>query len=108
MSSSLQAISLFPETRMWRVKGSPWVQHRCGGIATILVFLGLAAVLAVSLIGVFNRSQSIVTEQKQTSSTGVVQTITTNQSSQSNRPFMMAFYSGSGTAYSIISTYVIV
>jgi hypothetical protein len=80
------------------------VKHKCGGIATVAVFLGLAAVLSVSLIDVFNRSQSIATEKKQTSSSGVLETITTNQSSVSNRPFMMAFGNIDG-AYTVTSSY---
>jgi hypothetical protein len=61
MSQMLQSISLFPETRMWRVQGNPWIQHKCGGIATVFIFIGLVAIMAISLIDVFNRSQSIVT-----------------------------------------------
>lgn len=75
---------------MWRVKGDPQMQHSCGGIATILVFLSLTAILIFSLIGVFERSQAIVIENKTTTSGGKLINITTNQFDIINQPFMMA------------------
>ena len=77
MTSLLQSISLFPESRFWRVKGEAKVQDSFGGIASLLLFITVGAILTVKMVDVFKRNTvTVSTEETIESSSveGVIQT----------------------------------
>ena len=88
MSSFLKSISLFPETKLWRIKGEPEVKHAFGGAATIIMFAIICTILAFKLIEVFKKDTIIVTTDKTIHVSNVLGTVTTSQNNPQIRPLM--------------------
>ena len=105
MPNFLQRISLFPETRFWRVKGSAKVEDTFGGVASLLLFLVIGAVLIVKMVEVFNRSVVFVNTERTIGKTTFEGDITTIQNDKSLNPTMMAFKANS-QHYEVTSSYL--
>ena len=105
MPNILQRISLFPETRFWRVKGSAKVEDTFGGVASLLLFLVIGAVLIVKMVEVFNRSVVFVNTERTIGKTTFEGDITTIQNNNSLNPTMMAFKANS-QHYGVTAQYI--
>lgn len=66
MASLFEALNLYPESRFWRVRGSPAVSNVAGGVATLLVVVLMSAFTVSLLLTVFNRTNMNVNSLSQT------------------------------------------
>ena len=64
MSSLLAAISMFPESRFWRIRKENKVTYACGGIATLILITTVLAILVIELKLVFDKTQITVNQRK--------------------------------------------
>jgi hypothetical protein len=88
----LESISLFPESRFFRVKGDPEVNHTCGGCSSIIVILACVAILAFKLIELFGKSTITYSSETEISLIPQMTTISTYQNDTQYDPFMMAVH----------------
>ena len=89
MSSILAAISIFPETRMWRVKKEPQVNHVCGGIATIILVGVVLAITIIQVRDVFSRTKITVSHERKVD-IGSHSVLSTYQNDPTLKPIMIA------------------
>ena len=64
MPSLLSSISLFPETRIWRIRNESQVKHTFGGLASILLFLIMGSLFMVKMVEVFKKKTMTVIEER--------------------------------------------
>ena len=105
MTSLIESISLFPETRIWKIKKQPEVRHIFGGIVSILLFIAVGVIFTVKLIEVFDRKTLTVREDRRIGTEELRTTINTYQKESESKPVMMAVNNMSG-AYEITAAYV--
>lgn len=58
MASVRQALNLYPESRFWRVRGSPSVSNVAGGLATLIVIVLMSAFAVTQLVTTLTRCRN--------------------------------------------------
>ena len=97
MSSVLEALNLYPESRFWRVRGSPSVSNVAGGVATLIVIVLMSAFAVAQLVTVFNKTNMNVNSLSQSIQEN--STVTAEATNSSSRPFMVAVEQQSNMFY---------
>jgi hypothetical protein len=53
MSSFAKSANMFPYMDLWRIGGDPDINHVCGGLTSIIVFLLIVAICLAKTVEVF-------------------------------------------------------
>lgn len=72
------------------MRGEKKVNHRCGGVLTLLAFLIIGAAAVVELLKVFKKTSIITSQEVQFDFTSAFVNITTYQNDPNMHPFMIA------------------
>lgn len=89
MASLLEGLNLYPESRFWRVRGEQSVSNVAGGLATVLLIIGMAAYSISQLTIVFEKSQVRINNIQVSPTTD--QKIYTQSPSPSTQSLMVAY-----------------
>ena len=104
MSAFLQTISLFSESRFWRIKGEVKIQENFGGMASLLLFLVVGILFGMKMVDdVFKRSKVLIESQRLIGTTPFEGAISTDLSNPHIQPTMIAFKADS--RYYSMNTY---
>lgn len=102
MSNFVKSANLFPYMDLWRIGGDPDINHFCGGLTSIVVFLLIMIIVIVKMVEVFQMITVFATETVINDLIPSTMIITTSQNNPDLNPFMFAF--SLQNSYSITAT----
>lgn len=91
MSNFVKSANLFPYMDLWRIGGDPDINHFCGGITSIVVFIVIMIIVVVKMVEVFMMKSVFASSTVTNSLIPPIMNITTVQNNPNLNPFMFAF-----------------
>lgn len=88
----ITSLSIYDHGTYLKMKNNWSTPHFCGGLATILVFVMLLAVMTIKLIEIFDYQTMSVTMENTVSSSFIKTSIVTTQTNSSFFPFMIGIH----------------
>lgn len=98
MANCVKSANLFPYMDFWRIKGDSDVNHVCGGLTSIIVFLIIIAICLAKIIEVFSMATVFASETTIHDLIPPNINVTTFQNDPTLNPFMVGFSLSTGYA----------
>lgn len=86
----LQAINLFPYSQYLRVNRKEKIDHKCGGIASLIILTIIFLLFIFKMIDAFKKTTMFITSQISVDLEPPMTIISTYQKDPENKPFMLA------------------
>jgi hypothetical protein len=91
MSSFAKSANMFPYMDLWRIGGDPDINHVCGGLTSIIVFLLIVAICLAKTVEVFRMTTVFASSTVVNDLIPPLMNVTTFQNDAYLNSFMFAF-----------------